>query len=104
MDKQTNTKTQAAAQAILEQIEVDAELHGKAYSCCGLGEGLRAADIVADAILRQVEVDAELYKRVYSSCEPLRAMVYETDVIADAAALDGSCEWDDLIDALEEIY
>lgn len=58
-----------------------------------------AARMIVDA----VNADAGLARAVYDSPEPIRAMIYMTDIV-DADELDGTPYFSQLMDEIEEIY
>jgi len=67
------------------------------------GEQTNAKDL-AEAIKDYVTDDQSVWDMVERSPEPLRCMVYESGIVEDPVALDGTDFYAELVDCLEEIY
>ena len=56
---------------------------------------------IAKAIVAKLASDKKFSRRVARSPEPFRAMIYESGLVPNAAAIDGSARYHSIVDALE---
>jgi hypothetical protein len=60
--------------------------------------------VTAERIVHVYLTDPEIKQRVDDSPEPYRALIWETGIVPNPQEIDGSEEYDLLVDELEKIW